>query len=95
MGVLCAYGRCGGHDGTSGSLTSASVLSAYLQHAGTPKYLGRPARGRRQMTNRLAILLGALIIGAITWDVLRNDTAATVFMAQKGIELIEYLAFWR
>jgi hypothetical protein len=47
------------------------------------------------MTNRLAILLGALIIGAITWDVLRNDTAATVFKAQKGIELIEYLAFWR
>ncbi|MGB1264947.1 hypothetical protein [Nereida ignava] len=47
------------------------------------------------MTNRLAILLGAVIISAITWDVLRNDTAATVFMAQKGIELIEYLAFWR
>jgi hypothetical protein len=35
------------------------------------------------MTNRLAIVLGAVIIGAITWDILRNDTAATVFMAQK------------
>ena len=47
------------------------------------------------MTNRLAVLLSAVIIGAITWDVSRNDTAATVFMVEKGVELIEYLAFWR
>lgn len=47
------------------------------------------------MTNRIAIVLVLLILGAVTYDVLRNDLTSLLFLARKLIDLIEYLAFWR
>ncbi|PIV79332.1 MAG: hypothetical protein COW54_05105 [Rhodobacteraceae bacterium CG17_big_fil_post_rev_8_21_14_2_50_63_15] len=47
------------------------------------------------MTNRIAITLGALILGGVALDVAINDSAALVFAGRKLVDLIEYLAFWR
>ena len=47
------------------------------------------------MTNRIALNLGLIIAGAIVWDIYRNDGAALVFLARRGLDLIAYLAFWR
>jgi len=47
------------------------------------------------MTNRIAIVLGLLILAALAFDVLSNDHAGVLFLARKFIDLIEYLAFWR
>jgi len=47
------------------------------------------------MTNRIAIVLGLLILGGVAYDVLRNDLSGLLFLARKLMELIEYLAFWR
>ena len=50
---------------------------------------------RHLMTNRIAITLGALILGGVALDVAINDSAALVFAGRKLVDLIEYLAFWR
>lgn len=47
------------------------------------------------MTNRLAIILGVLILLAVGVDIARNDSAGLVFVLRKLLDLIEYLAFWR
>jgi hypothetical protein len=47
------------------------------------------------VTNRIALILGLIIAGAIVWDIYRNDGAALVFLARRGLDLIAYLAFWR
>lgn len=47
------------------------------------------------MTNRIAIVLGLLIVAGLAYDVLRNDVTGVLFLARKLMELIEYLAFWR
>jgi hypothetical protein len=47
------------------------------------------------MTNRIAIVLGLLILGGVAYDVLHNDLSGLLFLARKLMELIEYLAFWR
>ena len=47
------------------------------------------------MTNRIAIVLGLLILAAVAYDMLRNDFTGLLFLARKFIDLIEYLAFWR
>jgi len=47
------------------------------------------------MTNQLAIILGVLIVGAILTDVIFNDSDAMVFLLQRFLELIEWVAFWR
>lgn len=47
------------------------------------------------MTNRIAIALGLLIIGAIVLDVLAFGTEHLVFLGKKLAELIEWVAFWR
>jgi hypothetical protein len=47
------------------------------------------------MTNRIAIVLGLLILGGVAYDVLRNDLSGLLFLARKLMDLIEYLAFWR
>ncbi|MCF6443623.1 hypothetical protein [Nereida sp. MMG025] len=47
------------------------------------------------MTNKLAIILGLLIVGALFWDHQWNESTATLFMARKFLEMIEWVAFWR
>ena len=47
------------------------------------------------MTNRIALGLGAAIIGLILIDVLIFGTEHLVFFGKKMFELIEWLAFWR
>lgn len=47
------------------------------------------------MTNTLAIGLGGIILAALGADLFLNDSAATLFLGRKLIDLIEYLAFWR
>jgi len=47
------------------------------------------------MTNRLAIVLGMLILGALVVDVLLNGTTNLVFLGKKLADLIDWIAFWR
>ncbi|MFC3616742.1 hypothetical protein ACFORG_23615 [Lutimaribacter marinistellae] len=47
------------------------------------------------MTNKIALWLGALILGAILVDVLLYGTEHLIFLAKKLDALVEYLAFWR
>lgn len=47
------------------------------------------------MTNRIAIILGLIIIGAIIIDFVSFGTEHAIFLAKKLTELIEWMAFWR
>lgn len=50
---------------------------------------------RQTMTNAIAIGLGLLIVSALGLDILANDGEASLFLARKGLELIDLIAFWR
>ncbi|WP_372603645.1 hypothetical protein [Actibacterium sp.] len=47
------------------------------------------------MTDRLALLLGVLIAGAVVGDLILNGGQGSLFLARRFAELTEYLAFWR
>ncbi|MFN3210699.1 MAG: hypothetical protein ACE369_17185 [Roseovarius sp.] len=47
------------------------------------------------MTDRLALILGLLIVAALAWDYHYNAFDASFFLARKTVDLIEWLAFWR
>jgi hypothetical protein len=47
------------------------------------------------MTNRLAIWLLMLLAGLLALDGLAQDSAGTIFLGRKFMELLQYLAFWR
>ncbi|MEL7097922.1 MAG: hypothetical protein AAGM84_03755 [Pseudomonadota bacterium] len=47
------------------------------------------------MTNRLAIVLGVIIVAAIAYDAIGNEGDNLLFLGKKLAELIEWLAFWR
>lgn len=47
------------------------------------------------MTNRLALVLGVLIVTGIVADLLFNDGSGVTFLARKFSDLIEWLAIWR
>ncbi|WP_227267882.1 hypothetical protein [Roseobacter weihaiensis] len=47
------------------------------------------------MTNRIAVYLGAFLIGMILLDILVFGTEHIVFLTKKLLELIEWMAFWR
>lgn len=47
------------------------------------------------MTNPIAIFLGAFVLVGLGCDLMFNNSAASFFLAQKFIDLIEWLAFWR
>jgi len=46
------------------------------------------------MTNRIAIVLGMLIIGAVMLDGFLFSSEHFVFLSKKMAEMIEWLAFW-
>jgi hypothetical protein len=47
------------------------------------------------MTNRIALALGLLILGALVTDFAVYGGASSLFLAKKLADVIEYLAFWR
>lgn len=47
------------------------------------------------MNNKIAIILGIVIVGCILLDTLFNGGASLVFLGKKFAELIEWIAFWR
>lgn len=47
------------------------------------------------MTNSIAIGLGILILGAIGIDAFLTGSEGLMFVARKGIDLLEWIAFWR
>ena len=47
------------------------------------------------MTNRIAIILGLMIVAILVFDKVYHDSAGTVFLGRKLVVFIEYLAFWR
>ena len=47
------------------------------------------------MTNRLAIILGVLLVGALLYDVFTNDGTTLLFLMRRFVDLIQWLAFWR
>jgi len=47
------------------------------------------------MTNRIAIGLAVVIAGFLALDAWAFGGSLTVFLGRKGLELIEWIAFWR
>ena len=47
------------------------------------------------MTDRIALALGAVLLGLIALDVLANGGAALLFLLRKLFTFVEFLAFWR
>jgi hypothetical protein len=47
------------------------------------------------MTNRIAIVLGLIILGVIVLDVVLYGSEHVIFLGKKLAELIEWIAFWR
>lgn len=47
------------------------------------------------MTNTLALWLFAIIVAAIGWDYWQNDLGVVVFLGRKGLDLLQWIAFWR
>lgn len=43
----------------------------------------------------MAIVLGLVLVGSITADVVLNDGVTLLFLGKKLADLIEWLAFWR
>jgi hypothetical protein len=52
-------------------------------------------RHNAAMTNRIAIALGILIAAFIIIDALAFGGHAPLFLARKGLEFIDWIAFWR
>lgn len=47
------------------------------------------------MTNRIAVILGAIIVIALVLDWQWNDWTGSLYLSRKIADLIEWLAFWR
>ncbi len=47
------------------------------------------------MSDRNAMYLGAVVIGALLLDLVLNGGAASVFLVRKLAELIYFVQFWR
>ena len=47
------------------------------------------------MSNRIALVLALLIVGAVVVDVWLYGDTHMVFLGKKFADLIEWLAFWR
>ncbi len=47
------------------------------------------------MTNRIAIILGLMVVAALAFDTVYYDNAGILFLGRKLVVYIEYLAFWR
>lgn len=96
MGFLGAHGGCRGIDG---SYRINHATKTFLRHAALSGIPGGAAShfgdAQDQMTNKIAIFLGLIIIGGLIYDRMAHDWANTLFLARKMADLIEWMAFWR
>lgn len=58
-------------------------------------WTGRDPESAPSVTNTLAIVLGLAILGAIVGDVTLWDGQHLTFLGRKGLDLLEWMAFWR
>lgn len=77
-------------------------MGLFVPHGRSGRQNGRDLRTERGakrapfiMTDRLALLLGVLIAGAVVGDLILNGGQGSLFLARRFAELTEYLAFWR
>jgi hypothetical protein len=47
------------------------------------------------MPDRIALLLGDLIVATLLMDLVVLQSGSTLFLLRKLAEIVEYLAFWR
>lgn len=47
------------------------------------------------MTNRIALIIGLLLVAALLVDAIFYGTQHLLFLSRKMLELIEWIAFWR
>ncbi|MCI2392884.1 hypothetical protein [Aliiroseovarius sediminis] len=47
------------------------------------------------MTNKIAFVLGILIVALISADLLLNHGNSVVFLSKKFLDMTEWMAFWR
>ncbi|WP_420863207.1 hypothetical protein [Algirhabdus cladophorae] len=47
------------------------------------------------MTTKISLWLGGLILAGIVLDLALLEGDNLVFLGQRGLELMEYIAFWR
>ena len=47
------------------------------------------------MTDRIALALAIAILLAVAFDVLAFGGAGSLFLARKGTDLVDWVAFWR
>ena len=47
------------------------------------------------MTNKIALILGAMLVAGLIADQVFSDGEGVVFLGRKLVVLIEYMAFWR
>lgn len=47
------------------------------------------------MTNRLALIMGGLILALLAVDLIVLGAANTVFLGKKMLDVIHWMAFWR
>lgn len=47
------------------------------------------------MTNRIALVLALAVVGVFATDAWAFDGALSVFLGRKGLEFLEWMAFWR
>ena len=90
MGLLGPHGRCRGGDGQPG----LSGAFAGLRAASAPVISGRTNRSHL-VTNRIALILGLILIAAMVADVMYFGTEHLIFLGKKMFDLMEWMAFWR
>lgn len=47
------------------------------------------------MTNKLALIVGLILVAVFVFDYVQYDLASTIFISRKLAALIEWMAFWR
>jgi hypothetical protein len=47
------------------------------------------------VTDRIALILGLVIVAAILGDIFANGGDALFFLSRKFVDMVEYLAIWR
>ncbi|HBZ43766.1 MAG TPA: glyceraldehyde-3-phosphate dehydrogenase [Maritimibacter sp.] len=47
------------------------------------------------MTNRIALILGLIIVTLIAYDLIVDDGRVLLFLARKMFVFLDWIAFWR
>lgn len=60
-----------------------------------PGRWGGSSNNGEVVTDRIALILAAAIVALVATDALANDASVMLFLGQKFVKLVEYMAFWR